>query len=260
MHVAKEGDESMLLTLLQKGAFINERDNKGRTALIHATHDIGVYFHRPECFLVSWHWRFCRWYAQVEPRENPCSTQCALLLLQYGATTHYSIREFRERQNEGIRIQWVRMKSKGKWDLFDADAVMPAVWANCERCVRAVATHDSCVLYGLSTLRIVLGQHPFKIGMRNILRNVIEKDTISYTLKDRCKQVIRKHLQGLSRMGLYITVPKLPLPYCLQTYIIEITEEEDCFRYIEVDGKVKITKKRKYPDSEGDSSDLEYDS
>lgn len=223
MYAARTPNSKIFALLLQKGADINSIDKKGRTALVHATHDINIqYEYKPPS-----KWEYTEW--EIEPifKYPNCDKQKILKLIELGSPLQYCVQEYHECQMELSS----RMACANETMSLKTTVLFPAVRAGCHSCMELLAsTRTLNYNYGGIVLKL-LGQ-ACNHHSHEILRNACMKYKNLTNLQSQCKMVIRKCLQETSRFGLYTTVKGLPLPKRLRWYILDTSDVKDPWQAI----------------------------
>ena len=240
MFAAQRGDTEMVSLLVKKGAWVDARDKKGRSALIHATHDLQF------CYKTE---RACNvyWYVHPIDRQTPCSSECARILLKEGGETYYHLSKFshmREKPEDEWPFRYEENKSLNvkTWRPFHITATLTAMWAQCEDCTKITANHWDSWYYCLPALADMVEHSPYNPDMYQILRNACVLRITVHNLQDRCKQIIRESIfrytrTGLyARTGLYLSVEALPLPKSMKGYLLNVESGDDYYIYRKVRG------------------------
>ena len=213
MHSARKKDYQCMKILLQAGAKVNAADAKGRTPLVHCTHDLDLKLSPDQIDVMD--------FTQVHMTykgSDYCCQECVNLLLSYGAKHTYNIREICQERIQRDLGAITRISHSG----ITISVLTNAVQSGCVPCTEALAVkREDNVFLGISDIMSGQVKAP---NIKRILENVYtdhqDKDTLSGQCKHRIRSILER--QGLS---LYMTIPKLPLPEQVKHFLLNTPEK-----------------------------------
>ena len=250
MHAAHGNQLQAIKQLISYGVDVNVEDNKGRTALLYATHTVKWVYNSN----IPTRWEHNNWIIKPEKKDLPCSTECIEALLRADWITL----DYVARNLNPLKDPYRSGNDKGL--NFLTNALLPAIRAECQQCVKLLATTDTLRYENGAAVLKMLGTK-CNPKIHKIVKTACTTRFDTSTLKGVAGGVIRTQLRRVNDLSLYITVKDLPLPQGLREYLLDTSNIVDPWKRAIRQGQKRSKARREiiYSDDEDEKQTSDDD-